>query len=184
MKKNKKLTLAIFARSGMHFVLTCMLLLLTGCSSEPVSTTPTLPLKIELQARSDINPNKTGQANPVRVSIYQLMQTDDFISSDYFSLHDSSDPDLNAQMSKSYDLIMLPGEKKEVTLKLKEDTAAIGIITNYREISESQWKLVQDIPERPKDPWYKKLWLMHDPIWQPKIVVHIEHLTTSIDKVN
>ncbi|ANS44527.1 hypothetical protein Q5A_020520 [Serratia inhibens PRI-2C] len=102
--------------------------------------------------------------------------------SDYFSLQNTDDVELASSIDKSESYILAPGEIKEITLKIKDGMSAIGVVTAYRDIANAQWRVIYMIPNHPRERWYEKLWLTQKE-WQPKAIVHMKHLATSIEKV-
>lgn len=169
-KKWRLLLMALFALS------------VVSCSS-PQPETRAQSVLVTLQMASDVNPNEKGESSPVRVTLYQLTLSDEFLASDYISLSEGKDTELNAQVHKSYDVVMIPGQKKEITLTVNHDVTAIGVVTAYRNISAAQWKAFYIISQKPLVRWYRKIW-PDDKVWRPKMMVRMEHLTTSIKKMD
>lgn len=170
-----------FPRTWQRVFTLPVLWLLVACSSQqnPVNTGN---IHITLQTSKDINPNEQGKANPVRVTLYQLSKDDAFLTSDYFTLQEFAAPELVSQVDKVNSTIMSPGEKKELALNVKDGMSAIGVVTAYRDISRAQWRAIYSIPDRPRDPWYARLWPTKKK-WQPKAIVNMKYLTTSIEQV-
>ncbi|MGQ8776526.1 type VI secretion system lipoprotein TssJ [Serratia sp. NA_112.1] len=137
---------------------------------------------LTLQSSDDINPNEKGRPNPVQVTLYQLKQSDIFIMSDYFALQNMDGADFSSSVDKVESYILAPGEKREVTLNIKDGMNAIGVVTAYRDITKAQWRVIYMIPNHPRERWYEKLWLTQKE-WQPKANIHMKYLTTSIEKV-
>ncbi|WON77486.1 type VI secretion system lipoprotein TssJ [Serratia sp. UGAL515B_01] len=150
---------------------------LTACSSKPPPDNRAQSVHVTLQTAKDVNPNENGKPSPVRVTLYQLTLSDEFLASDFFGLSDGTEA--KNQTHKSYDAIMVPGEKKEITLPVNQETTAIGVVTAYRDISAAEWRVFYIIPPRPETPWYSNWWSSND-AWQPNMLVRMEHLTTSI----
>lgn len=177
-----KKTEARFQGEWRWLLMPMIALLVISCSSPPPDTRVD-SVQVTLQMASDVNPNANGKASPVRVTLYQLALSDEFLASDYLSLSEGKDVELNAQAHKSYDVIMVPGEKKEITLSVNHDITAIGVVTAYRNIAEAQWKAFYIISQKPLVRWYRKIWPDSE-VWRPKMMVRMEHLTTSIKKMD
>lgn len=159
-----------------------VIFLTASCSSNKPEPR-TQHIKIELQTANDINPDNKGKANPVHVTVWQLTATDAFMSSDYFSLVDGSDDEVKAQAQKRFDVIMTPNETREVTLDIPASVTAIGVVSAWRKINDSEWKAVAAIPQEPRKRWYQKLWPTKNN-WQAQLRVEMKNLTTSIEKVD
>lgn len=182
MNDNHKNTVTRYLGKWHRLLVTLIALSVIACSSPPPDTRVE-SVQVTLQMASDVNPNENGKASPVRVTLYQLALSDEFLASDYLSLSGGKDAELNAQVQKSYDVIMVPGEKKEITLSVNHDITAIGVVTAYRNISEAQWKAFYIISQKPLVRWYRKIW-PDTKVWRPKMMVRMEHLTTSIKKMD
>lgn len=178
MKKNIK---SSFRRIRAPLSILPFFWLLVACGSPP-DTAGGQTLLITLETSKDLNPDRQGKANPVRVTLYQLKQSEAFTMRDYFTLQDASDAELMAQIKKNAAYIMVPGEKKALTLKIDEETQALGVITAYHDIDNAQWRAVYTIPPPPRERWYRKWWPGKNRA-QPEVMVRMEHLTTSIEKV-
>ncbi|WP_431225646.1 type VI secretion system lipoprotein TssJ [Serratia sp. L9] len=111
MNDMHKKTEARFQGEWRWLLMTLIALSVISCSSPPPDTRVD-SVQVTLQMASDVNPNVHGKASPVRVTLYKLALSDEFLASDYLSLSEGKDVELNAQVHKSYDVIMVPGEKR------------------------------------------------------------------------
>ncbi|MGV3346082.1 type VI secretion system lipoprotein TssJ [Enterobacteriaceae bacterium LUAb1] len=160
-----------------------LILLICACSSQK---RPELvdDVALTIKVSPDSNPNDKGLANPVRITIYQLRQSELFSTSDYFTLKDASDSEMNGQIQQYYDAIFLPGEEKNLNIKINNDITALGVVTAYRNIAHSGWKVVYLLPEKPGETWYQKISPIKKEGGPDKIVLNIERLSTSIKKMD
>lgn len=169
------MTLTIFA----------LIFMLAACKSSRPNTTRTHAesVKVTFEASKNINKNSKGEANPLRIMVYELSQTQVFMASDYMTLVGGEDPDFSAQSSLIYDTIILPGEKRQKIFNIPEKTVALGVINSYQNISGAEWKVLYVIPEKPKRSWYQRHFKKEE-TWQPHIKVGMNNLTTTVKLVN
>jgi type VI secretion system protein VasD len=116
-------------------------LLLAGC---PADTAPPPPptLALTIAGGADQNPDPEGHPTPVAVRIYQLAATAAFERSDVFALTEREQATLGADSLGSEELIVAPGETREVAHELKPGVQAIGIVVLFRDIDHAQWRAV------------------------------------------
>ncbi|MFJ5157795.1 type VI secretion system lipoprotein TssJ [Pantoea sp. NPDC088449] len=166
-------------------IILSMTSMLTSCQSTPNndSSAHTESVKITFDASNTINKNDAGEANPLRITVYQLNQQQAFMASDFITLTESRDPELTSQISLIYDTMIVPGEKKDKVIETPKNVTALGVITAYRDISDSEWKVIYIIPEKPKRSWFQR-YFKRDKVWQPHIQVRMNNLTTSVKPVN
>ncbi|EKS6740529.1 type VI secretion system lipoprotein TssJ [Enterobacter ludwigii] len=175
MKKN-------YCDKSFLFIILAFLTFLASCSSFEKPDSPAT-ISITLVAEQDINPDESGTANPVRVTLYQLSQSEEFMMSDFMTLQHGTDSEVMLKAKKDITYIMVPGESKDFALKLDRDTQSIGVITGYRSIERAQWKTIYQLPEQEKEHRFGNIWSVQQS-WPPKIIVHMKNLTTSITQVD
>lgn len=91
-----------FNRITQYFFVALVTLLVMACSSKP-QPEPVDKLAVELTTAKNINPNDKGVANPLRITVYTLKNTDEFKSSDFFTITEEGTPSLKEQMEKVFD---------------------------------------------------------------------------------
>lgn len=131
---------------------------------------------ITVLAEKDINPNRYNQAAPLSLFIYQLRASENFQEQDdeLFYL-----PDMRRVTSFSQDviamreLIIKPGEKREVRFPRHSDEITFGIIAAFREVEKAEWKREIAFPKDKVRPWYKKFFS----IPESKVIVKIKKLS-------
>ncbi len=99
-------------RATQYLFLVLVTLLTIACSSK-VQPEKAEKLTVEIATAADINPNDKGVANPLRIALYTLKSTDEFQSSDFFTITEENTPSLKEQMDNVFDRIMLPSETKK-----------------------------------------------------------------------
>jgi type VI secretion system protein VasD len=130
-------------------------LLLSACSSEPERYDPTLsPTQITLSivARDDVNPNFMGQASPVEIQVFELVDNSMFMSSSYDQLTTDDKKALKSTFIKNYDYVLMPGQFKFVNqIEINEETNYIGIMAHFSDIELSEWKKAVKVQNKGKE---------------------------------
>lgn len=129
-----------FARRATYktMALSILILSVVGCSSN----TPK-PANYHIYSEADVQLNYDLAARPLSVvlNVYQLkdrqtfarLTFDDFVSG-------KSDTDLFAEdLLQKSELVILPGAKTEVDMKLLPETAYVGVVALYRSPFDHQW---------------------------------------------
>jgi type VI secretion system protein VasD len=131
-------------------------LLLISCSKDGqppesaavVGAVEEASMSLDFQASSMLNPGPTGQPAPVRVRIYELKNTAGFTRADYFALAERAQATLGADLIDQDEVLLQPGEQLTVRRSLAPATRHVGLVVNYREIDQAQWRTVLDVAPR------------------------------------
>ena len=123
-----------------------IVLLLVGCASAPKP----MVVKISLQAQPSINPDSNGRASPVVVKLYELKSAAAFDASDFFSIFDSEQKTLGAELLNSEVLQLQPGGNMEFDRPLNADTRYLAAIAAFRDLEHSQWRTTLALPPKEK----------------------------------
>ncbi|MEW5290584.1 type VI secretion system lipoprotein TssJ [Erwinia papayae] len=154
---------------------------LSGCGFSLPKKQESDSFKISLTAADDININEKGEASPLSISVYGLKAVDNFENSDFFSITDNTNPALKEEVSKIYEGIIKPGEKRKISVSPDKDDIAIGITAAYREIDKAGWSEIISLEEKhKKKSWWRKI----APGEQVVFGVHFNTLAISIDKMD
>ncbi|PAU61561.1 type VI secretion system-associated lipoprotein [Pseudomonas sp. PIC25] len=122
--------------------ITVAALLLAACASEP----PPTRVLLQFQASADLNPSASGQAAPVRVRLYELKSGAAFSRADYFSLVESPQATLAADLIEQDELLIQPGDRQELERALDASTRLLGIVVAYRDLDSAVWRQLVSIP--------------------------------------
>ncbi len=146
--------------SLLHAVTTCMLALaLSACTSANSDHEPakeTMRFDLDIVAARDTNPDAQGRAAPIVVRVYELKTDDVFNSADYSSLQ-KKDKTLIADSIVVRDEFQLrPGEHKAIRRKVDPATKVLGVLAAYRDLPNSVWRAVYELPSRPDAAWYRR----------------------------
>jgi type VI secretion system protein VasD len=122
-----------------------MMATLAACASgQPKST----KARMTVIAQSDVNPDASGRPSPIVVRVYQLQQDAKFASADFFALFDDEQQLLGGDLLARDEITLAPGERKEVQVEVKGEAKFLGAVAAFRDIRNSQWRVVQPAPKK------------------------------------
>jgi len=125
---------------------TVVVLLLTACAKEPLNAprpataAEDARVALHIVADAELNPGAAGAAAPVRVRIYELKSTANFMRADYFALAERATPTLGADLIDQDEIWLHPGEQRQFSRKLDSQTRHFGLVVAYRDIDRAQWR--------------------------------------------
>lgn len=114
------------------------LALLAGCAPPPPPP-PTI-VQLTLAAAPDVNPDAAGRPAPVTVKVYQLGATGAFERLDFFQLYGKEQAALGADLAGEDQATLAPGQSQVLTVLLKPNATAIGVLAAYRDIDHARWR--------------------------------------------
>lgn len=120
-------------------------LMLASCSSDPLIMSETTKVTVRFYANPDVNLDQNSRPSPFVVRVYELTSANSFESADFFSLYDDGKSTLGASLISLEEINMKPGDKFEAKYALNKKTQFIGIIAAYRDIDNTQWRLVAPV---------------------------------------
>ena len=129
-------------------------LLLTACAKDAANPQPeeaeadTAAIELHFHAIAGLNPGATGQPAPVRVRIFELKNAATFGRSDYFALAERAQATLGADLIDQDEVLIQPGQQLSLQRDLDPSTRHIGILVGYRELDQSLWRTVINVPAR------------------------------------
>jgi type VI secretion system protein VasD len=130
------------------------LLFVAGCAGTPKPTVAAISqppmVKISFHAQPSVNPDLSGRASPVVVKFYELKSTAAFDAGDFFSIFDSEQKTLGAELLNSEVLQIRPGEILEFDRALNADTRYLAAVAAFRDLENSQWRATLAIPAKVK----------------------------------
>ncbi|OEE75057.1 type VI secretion system lipoprotein TssJ [Vibrio genomosp. F6] len=118
-----------------------LLILLSGCSSQP---DPTL-IDLKLAASSNLNPDQVGRPSPMVVKLIELNAATTFENAGFFQLYNSASSTLGPDLVAEEEVIMRPGETKDLKLRINDGSKYIGVIGAYQQLDDSQWKFLHTV---------------------------------------
>ncbi|WP_211460482.1 type VI secretion system lipoprotein TssJ [Collimonas silvisoli] len=168
-------TLARILQHCLRGIPVLALLLLSACAS---SGEPALKeqskLDLVIEAGSDVNPDEKSRAAPLMVRIYELKSDAAFQEADFFSLQSSDKVTLGSDLLAKDEYILRPGDNQAIRRKSSPSTEAIGVLAAYRDLPNSNWRVVYKLPPAPEAVWYRSA------IPANKIKLHIKLESNAI----
>jgi type VI secretion system protein VasD len=114
----------------------------TGCAGGPPA--PAV-VNLAIKAGPDLNRNAAGTPLAVAVRVYTLNARARFTSADAYALMDRDRAVLADEGTRAEEIVMRPGETRNVTLAPKPDVRFIGVAVLFQDIDRSQWRAVAGI---------------------------------------
>jgi type VI secretion system protein VasD len=111
--------------------------LLSACAAAPPEPEK---LGMQISAAADVNPDMQGRPSPIILHIMELSSAEQFTTLDYMSLTSSSGTALGAALLSKNQLVLQPGDSKQLPLELNPLTTAIGLVAGYRDIDNATWR--------------------------------------------
>ena len=122
----------------------CFVIALTSCAAPPPPPPPTV-VKISLAAASDANPGPDGQGAPVTLRVYQLASSAGFGNAEFFPLYNADAATLGADLLKRDDVVLAPGQTRDLTLMPRDDVKFLGVFAGLRDYQGAQWRGAVDV---------------------------------------
>ena len=134
---------------------TCLALLaallsLTGCAAlSPYSDMTKLDLT--LNGSDELNPDLNGRPSPIVLRLIELKHPVAFETADFFSLYQRPKEALSPDMVVLEELELRPGEQREMKLSLQPGSRYVGVLAAYRDLPESNWRVVIPLQEKERN---------------------------------
>jgi type VI secretion system protein VasD len=120
-------------------------LFVAGCGSAPAKPAAA---KAKITASADVNPNSEGRASPIHVRIFQLKEDGAFMGADYWALSDKEQETLAGALVQRLEFDLSPGENREFELKISPDARVLGLMAEYNDYRNAQWRVVAKAPNK------------------------------------
>jgi len=128
-------------------IATCLALLaLPACRSNKPPPPPP-PTKAAIVVAADVNPDSGGRPSPIVVRLYQLKEEGAFNSANFFDLTDKEQATLGPSLDSREEYELLPGQTREIVLKIPPEARYLGAVAAYRDLNNSKWKALSPAPE-------------------------------------
>lgn len=125
----------------------------TGCSGGP----STIRVKGSIETSPGLNPDSQGRPSPVVVRVYQLASPGTFENADFFALFDHAEATLGQNLITWELLELKPDERREYTTELAPATKYLGVVAAFRDLENSLWRALVELPDKKKLPLQIKL---------------------------
>ncbi len=124
-------------------VLILAAIVLAACSVTRHVVPPTE--RLTLIALGDVNPDGQGRPSPVAVRVFQLSRRTTLDNLDFDGAFDNAEVLLGDELLFKENLMLQPGESRELRFPLERDTGYVAIAAGFRQIDGAQWKLVYQV---------------------------------------
>lgn len=126
-------------------VLVAALATLTGCGSAPAKPAEA---KARISATAQVNPNSSGRPSPIHVRIFQLKEDGAFMDADFWALVDKETETLGASLVQRLEFDLTPGESKDFPLKVSPEARVLGVMAEFADYRNAQWRVVAKAPNK------------------------------------
>ena len=122
-----------------------VVLALAGCGGkEPPPPPPPGVVELSIAAAPNVNPDAAHRPSPITVTVYQLAERGALDRADFFQL--GKPETLAADQRSRNDVLLTPGEQKNLTEPLKEGARYIALVAAFRAIDKASWRAVVEVP--------------------------------------
>jgi type VI secretion system protein VasD len=123
-------------RSPLRLLPFLAMVLLSACASLPAV------VHVDVTTAKNLNPGPDDVANPAQVRVYLLKETGRFTNADYFQLADKEQTVLGDDLVARNEVIIRPGETRQIDLPTKPGARFVGVAVAYRNIDQATWRAV------------------------------------------
>lgn len=112
---------------------------------------------LTVQAAPDINPDDKARPAPVLVQLYEMKTAAVFDTADFFALNTDAVGVLGQDLLAREEIIMQPGQRRQMKRRLHADVAVIGVVVAYRELDKSVWRAKHVVGASGEMTWWRAL---------------------------
>lgn len=124
-------------------ILSLFLFVLVSCGGSPKKQTHDLELRIS--TTTDVNPDVESRPSPIVLHVLQLTDVEAFNRAEYFALSRNDAAALGGDVLNKTEIVLKPGDAKEVELELNLQTAYLGFVAGYRDIEHAKWRISESV---------------------------------------
>lgn len=124
-------------------MLSLLVFSLVSCGGSPKKQTHDLELRVS--ATTDVNPDVESRPSPIVLHVLQLTDVEAFNRAEYFALSRNDAAALGGDVLNKTEVVMKPGDARDVPLELHQQTAYLGFVAGYRDIEHARWRISQAV---------------------------------------
>lgn len=155
---------------AVHWVVIAVLVGMASCASSPAPKET--KLKSDVVAAANINPNRRGTPQPVKLHVYYLKQDEAFLQANFSDLIQPDAPVIASDLIRRTESLIGPGETLSLDTKFDEQSKFIGVVAEFTRIDQAQWRSLAAVPP---GSWKIKL----NPFKGQKLLVTLENLSVD-----
>ncbi len=126
------------------------IVIVAGCAGD--GPPPPTRVALDIAASADLNPDPDGRPSPVVFRLYELKTPSTFVNADFFALYDQPDMALGAELQGREEMLIKPGESRNVEFSLAEETRHIGLLAAFRNLDRAVWRALLAVPPHETTP--------------------------------
>ena len=105
-------------------------------------------LKSEVVAAENINPNRRGTPQPVKLHIFYLAHDEAFLQANFMDLADPESAVLGDELVRRAEQLIGPGELIALDEEFDEAAKFIGVVAEFTELDQASWRSIAAVPAR------------------------------------
>ncbi|WP_258132443.1 type VI secretion system lipoprotein TssJ [Aliivibrio sifiae] len=117
------------------------LLFISACSNTPDPTY----VALTLNASANLNPDHVERPSPLVVKIIEISSITSFENAEFFDLYNNAKSTLGSDFIAQEELILRPGDKKTIKLKLDIKGQYLAVIGAYQNIESADWYYIYSV---------------------------------------
>lgn len=129
-------------KNCLYFIILLTYLSLIGCATTNVSY-----LDLNISSSKYQNPDINGRPSPLILKVIEVKNQEVFSGLPYFDLNENVSQSLGIDYISHEELVLLPGEDKQLKYKVRNSTKFIAFIGEFRDIENSEWRYVFPVKE-------------------------------------
>ena len=117
------------------------ILMFSGCSNTPEPTY----VALTLNASANLNPDHVDRPSPLVIRIIELSSITSLENAEFFDLYNNAKANLGPDFIAEEEIILRPGDKKIIKLKLSEKGQYLAVIGAYQNIESADWRSINTV---------------------------------------
>lgn len=105
-------------------------------------------LRSQVSAAENVNPNRRGAPQPVRLYVFYLAADEAFLQASFSELTGAEAPALGEDLVRRSEVLIGPGEIVALDETFDEAARFIGVVAAFTNIDEAMWRGIQEVPRR------------------------------------
>lgn len=108
----------------------------------------TLPLTVNIQAAESLNSLHSYQSLPLRLTIYQLSEKNQFNAATFRQLWKQDRQTLAASLLEKQTITLAPGSQQKITVERNPKAKYFAVSALFRDPNNTQWRSIKVLPHQ------------------------------------